>query len=207
MEYLPPMQPQQAVTQQQQLSGSRKFIGAVAAGYDAKREKSPKWIIEQRIIQEMLDDLPPDTIVLDAPLGTGRFIPFYAEKQFICLGADISMDMLQQAMQRHGNLNVRGELRPADVRATGLPDKSVDVAVNCRVTRWLMGDHGPQGIIQLLHEMQRVARKRIVLTARVRNHKFAVSYELIASALNGWKIHRDETGADLDYRILELRPA
>lgn len=206
MEYLPPAQRTPAAVAPQALSGSRKFAGAIAAGYDAKREQSPKWILEQRIIEDMLSDLPADTTVLDCPVGTGRFLPFYAERNFQVIGMDISMDMLKKALDKGGPTGLRGDLVPGDIRATNLPDKAVDVAVACRVTRWLMGDHGPQGIIDALRELQRVARQRIILTARVRHHKFSVSYELIQSALSGWAIHRDETGVDLDYRILELRP-
>lgn len=187
-------------------SGSRKFVGDIATGYDAKREQTPKWQIEQRIIEGMLDDLPRGSLVFDCPIGTGRFVPFYAQKGFTLAGMDLQIDMLKLALSKGQAVGLSGELRPGDIRATGLQNKAVDVSVACRVTRWLIGDHGPQGIIDALKELQRVTRHRIILTARVRNHRFAVSYELIKSALDGWAIHRDETGVDLDYRIIELRP-
>jgi ubiquinone/menaquinone biosynthesis C-methylase UbiE len=188
------------------LSGSRKFVGDIAAGYDAKRESSPKWILEQRIIENMLSDLPRGSLVFDCPIGTGRFLQFYAQKGFTIAGMDLQMDMLNQALAKGQAVGISGELRQGDIRATGLQAKAVDVTVACRVTRWLMGDHGPQGITDMLKELQRVTKHRIIITARVRHHRFAVSYDLIKSALGGWAIHRDETGVDLDYRILELRP-
>ena len=68
-----------------------------------------------------------------------------------------------------------------------------------------MGKYGPQGIIQMLNELARVARKTTILTARVENHEFAVSYDLIKGALPGWEITRDLEGSDPAYRIIELR--
>jgi ubiquinone/menaquinone biosynthesis C-methylase UbiE len=186
--------------------GSRKFHGEIATGYDAKREQDPKWQIEQRVIEEMLSDLPPGTTVLDLPVGTGRFIPFYGKQGLFLLGVDRSQDMLAEAAKKIEAAKVSGELHVGDILDTKLRDKVVDVTVNCRITRWIMGDHGPQGIIRMLEEMQRVTRQRIILTARVRDHKFAVTHELILSALKGWKINKDIAGVDLNYRIIELRP-
>jgi hypothetical protein len=102
-----------------------------------------------------------------------------------------------------------------DVRGTSLPDKSIDVAVNVRITRWLMGEGGFQDVGRMLKEMQRLARKRIIFTARVRNHPFAVPFDAIRSFLQGWAIARDVPGGrdtpegpvpDKDYRVVELRP-
>jgi ubiquinone/menaquinone biosynthesis C-methylase UbiE len=187
-------------------NGSRKFTGEVASGYDKKREESPKWQIEQQIIEGMLDDLPPDTLVLDIPVGTGRFLDFYTRKGLIIHGMDISEEMMAEAAKKVDPKQARGELRVGNILATNLPDKSVDVAVNCRITRWIMGDHGPDGIRQMLREMQRVTRNRIILTARVDHHKFAVTLDLIQSALDGWAITQNIAGVDLDYRILMLEP-
>lgn len=209
MEYLPPAQPQQP---QPQAQGAGKYYGPIASGYDAKRENDPKWTIEQRIIEDMLSDLPggldddgqPKTTILDCPVGTGRFIPFCVEKGFYILGMDKSGDMLKQAQAKVAPLMARamGELREGDVRATGLPDKSVDVAINCRITRWL----SPSDCQQMLREMQRVARQRIIWTARVANHPHARTVELFEAALDGWAIVRNEAGHETDYRILQARP-
>jgi ubiquinone/menaquinone biosynthesis C-methylase UbiE len=208
-------------------SGARKYTGEVAEGYDAKREDSAKWKVEQAAVESFLADLEPGTWVLDAPCGTGRFFPFYAAMDFIVRGLDASADMIRLAAAKIANPNATvpiagGDDRVAqwmfsqgDVRGTSLPDKIVDVAVNVRITRWLMGEGGFQDVGRMLKEMQRLARKRIIFTARVRNHPFAVSYEDIRSFLQGWAIARDVPGGrdalegpvpDEDYRIIELRP-
>ena len=182
--------------------GAGKYHGQVAALYDAKREQSPKWQIEQRVIEDMLSDLPPESIIFDCPVGTGRFLPYYVQKHFVIFGMDISQDMLKQAAMKVDPKRARGELREGDVRNTGLPDKCVDAAVNVRITRWL----SPDDCVKMLREMQRIARQRIILTARVANHPHARSVDLIESALDGWKITHNVAGVDLDYRIIQLRP-
>ena len=221
MEYLPPVsQPQGAPAH-----GADKYYGPIASGYDAKRDKDEKWIVEQKIITEMLSDLPAGSTVLDCPVGTGRFLEFYLSKGFKFIGVDLSGDMLIQSglkcgaspedlqawiaasKQAGGIIPVtidgdKGELAQGDVRNTGLPDKCVDVACNIRITRWL----SPDDVVRMIREMQRVAKQRIILTARVANHPHARSIELIQSALDGWRIHRNEAGYITDYRVIELRP-
>lgn len=200
MEYLHPA----GQAHQPQMHGAGKYHGPIATGYDAKRESDPKWVIEQKLITGMLDDLPPETIVFDCPVGTGRFLPFYIEKGFHFIGMDLSKDMLGQAGAKVEPLAAKavGELHVGDVRNTGLADKSVDVAVNCRITRWL----SPADCQQMLKEMQRIARQRIIWTARVANHPHARTVELFEEALDGWEIVRNEAGSDLDYRIIQARP-
>lgn len=202
MEYLPPAG--QSQQPQPQMHGAGKYYGPIATGYDAKRENDPKWIIEQKIITDMLDDLPPQTLVFDCPVGTGRFLPFYIEKGFHFIGMDMSLDMLMEAGRKVEPLKAQavGELHQGDVRDTKLADKSVDAVVNCRITRWL----SPSDCQVMLKEMQRIARQRIIWTARVANHPHARTVELFEEALDGWAIVRNEPGVDLDYRIIQARP-
>lgn len=179
-------------------TGAGKYTGEIAQGYDAKRIGDAKWQIEQDLIEGMLSGIPEGAIVLDCPVGTGRFLPFYVEKKFQILGMDISADMLNEAAKKVDPSKARGELRLGDVRSTGLPDKSVDCAVNCRISRWL----SPEDNMKMFREMQRVSRHFIIWTARVANHPHARSKELYESALMpGWRIVRDEPGYVLDYRI------
>jgi len=181
-------------------TGPRKYVGEIASGYNAKREDSPKWQAEQRIVENMLADMHKGMWVLDCPVGTGRFLPFYEQKGLLVNALDLSKDMLGEARALAGP-NVR-KLHLGDVRATGLKDKSVDASVMVRLTRWL----SPEDCVVALKELQRVTRRRIVFTARVRNHPHARPYELILSALDGWHIARDEAAGDDDYRVIALEP-
>jgi SAM-dependent methyltransferase len=222
MEYLEP------VAAPSHPGGAAKYHGAVATGYDAKRINDPKWTVEQNLIEDWLREFPAGTEILDCPVGTGRFLKAYVANGQNFVGVDRQPDMLVQAAckilpeakvrewmdactQHNAVLPFRiegkGLLTVGDVCQTGLRDKIVDVSLCIRLTRWLIEERGPEGIVQMVRELQRVSRQAIILTARVANHKWAVSRELIEQGLDGWKIDRDQAGYVTDYRILRAVPA
>lgn len=199
MEYLPPVGQPAAPAH-----GADKYHGAIAAGYDAKRESDPKWLLEQAIIEGWLGELPAGSKILDVPVGTGRFLACYQDNGFHVVGIDRSEDMLRQAVQKVGDLSPI-QLGIGDVtKLNRIPDKVFDAAVSCRVTRWVIGEYGPDGIVAMLRELQRLTKDKIILTARVANHPYAVTLDLIESALDGWAIARNAVGVDMDYRIIML---
>ena len=194
MQYLP--DPSEAAA-----SGPRKYTGAVAQGYDQKRETSDKWQVEQQVIEGMLNELPFGSWILDCPCGTGRFFEFYHKKGFLFRAVDASADMLRIAAGKVAD-PMKARLAQGDIRALPLPDKCVDAAVAVRITRWL----SPEDCQVMIRDLQRVARQKIIFTARVANHPHARPMELFIEALDGWKFARNEAGSDPDYRIFELRP-
>ena len=227
MEYLPPVQ-QRPMSPQGNINppnGASKYHGDIAEGYDAKRVKDAKWVVEQAVIERMLSELPAGSTILDCPVGTGRFLDVYKSKGFQFVGADLSCDMLIQSAlkllpqpeverwvaacnEKETVLPLRignNALVNGDVRKIGLPDKAVDAAVMCRLTRWL----SPEDNQVAMRELMRVTKGRIIWTARVANHPHARTVELFEAALKpgGWKIARNEAGYITDYRILEARPA
>jgi len=221
MEYLP-SQPQRQAPPPQGVpaSGAGKYHGDIAEGYDAKRVNHPKWTTEQKIIEELLSELPEGSTVLDCPVGTGRFLDVYKKKKITFIGADISGDMLiQSALKLVPQAKVeewvavcnkqneiiplrikdKGALVIGDIRKIGLEDQSVDAAVMVRLTRGL----SPDDCKVALKELQRVTKSRIIWTARVANHIHARSVELFESALDpDWKLTKNVPGYVLDYRIL-----
>lgn len=193
-----PFPPKHKPLPQQMNGGARKYHGDVARGYDAKRENSPKWKQENAIIEEYLSDMEPGTTVLDCPCGTGRFLRLYEESGFNVICMDASDEMLKQAFEK-GSI-VKNDYVIGSICKTGLPDDVVDVAMNIRISRWVSPE-------EWLGEMQRVAKKRIIFTARVRDHPHARSYDMINDLLRGWKITRDEGLPDDDaYRVIMLEP-
>lgn len=66
--------------------------------------------------------------VLDAGVGTGRNMPFYPSQARV-VGIDFSDAMLKRAERRRARLGVQAELRAADIRRTGLPDRHFDFIV------------------------------------------------------------------------------
>jgi ubiquinone/menaquinone biosynthesis C-methylase UbiE len=54
-------------------------------------------IMHQQFLQEFLDRLPQNSKVLDAPCGTGRYLPNLLEKGHSVVGIDQSQGMLERA--------------------------------------------------------------------------------------------------------------
>lgn len=86
-----------------------KYTGRVAADYDARRAQSPKWQFEQHAVAEMLRSIAPRT-VLDAPVGTGRFLALYEELGIEATGIDVSLDMLGRAAGRTAALLLHADI-------------------------------------------------------------------------------------------------
>ncbi|MFW5926418.1 MAG: methyltransferase domain-containing protein [Wenzhouxiangella sp.] len=185
----------------------RSFGCEEAEGYDVKREQSPKWIAEQKIVEEMLSDLPERSVVLDIPCGTGRFLDFYHKRRLRVIGMDASADMIAQATKKVPEplamLDGKAQFsfRQGDVRDIKLPVDSVDAAVMVRMTRWL----SPDDCQKAFRELQHVARDRIILTARIEHERpdLARPVSMFSAAQQpGWLLTRDEPAGDETYRVL-----
>lgn len=70
---------------------------ADAPTYDQHRCENPKWAGEHAFVERVLKNLPSGSRVLDAPVGTGRFIALYHRLGLQFVGADLSSKMLEQA--------------------------------------------------------------------------------------------------------------
>ena len=182
-------------------TGARKYTGDMAGdGYRAKREKTPKWVIEQKIIEDMLDDLNMGSWILDVPCGEGRFFEFYHRKGFIYRGIDIEPEQLNAAVTRVKD-PMKARLVQGSILALPLQDKTVDATVMCRITRWL----SPNECVQAFKEVQRVSRDRVIVTAN-RGGVHARPLKLFGDALeSGWDLAQDVAGYNDDYRILKFK--
>jgi ubiquinone/menaquinone biosynthesis C-methylase UbiE len=183
---------------------SRKFEGMVADEYDVKRAEQPKWAWEQGVIESMLDDLPDKSWVLDIPVGTGRFLPYYASRGFVVRGQDISPTMLGKAAAKAEGLGFREAqltLEEGDARRLDLADNSVDAALMIRLTRWLTPDECRKAIA----ELTRVARKKVIFTARTLHQYADLSRPLDLFEVDGWEMRR-ELFRGLPYEVILMRP-
>lgn len=185
------------------LKTAQRYRGAVAEGYDARRNDKEKRKAEFRVLQDMLCDLPAGTSLLDIPFGTGFFVPIYEARGFRVTGLDINRDMLTQAMKLHRVKNV--DTRIGDIFDIKVADKSFDVAVSIRIMNLIDADD----MKRALGELQRVARSRIVFNLRVWHQ--ATRYRrphlraTIEDALQeGWHIARDDEIHEPDFRMFML---
>ena len=83
----------------------RKYEGKIAEEYDRQRRNNKAYQWQQQIVEAILLKHKPPRI-LDAPIGTGRFLPVYRQFPCVVLGLDISLDMIHQAKHKKTPDNV-----------------------------------------------------------------------------------------------------
>jgi len=145
----------------EQYPGKHAYHGKVAQRYEEDRTLEPLWTVEQAYVREWSSRLPVGAVVLDLPVGTGRFLPFYAERGLRVHGIDISSEMIAEARRRHPELAERFALSVGDAERLVLPDQSVDCVVCWRLVHLLPGEV----LLRVLREFRRVSRGEIVLEA------------------------------------------
>ena len=110
------------------------YYGQTAKDYDAKRQ-GITWELENEFLIAGLDGVKS---VLDCPVGTGRFLPFYQERKIKCVGVDISQDMLAQAAKKDYGKLVKGSV--FDLK------RKAEMGVCFRLFQWLTFDECKQAI-------------------------------------------------------------
>lgn len=184
-----------------------RYRGSEAVGYEARRRRQERWWREDAAILELLGSFPPATIVMDIPVGTGRFLPFYAEKDFAVIGFDVSQDMLAVAGGKPAPTKRGLRLLPGDVLNIPLADLLVDVAVCVRLLN-LISEAEMQ---RAVGELCRVARKTVVLSIRLgdtpwrRRASITHTDEAFAAAIpEGWAVDANLDLLDQGYRMIRL---
>src|SRR5690554_810305 len=122
--------------------------------YDRKRMVKPWWDEQPAIIESLLIG----RTVLDAPVGTGRFMDCYKGRDVT--GMDISTHMLQKARDRGWESLFQG-----DIQSMAFPDNHFDCIVSIHYLMHLE----PDDFIQAASEMKRVASKAIICDIKVGN--------------------------------------
>jgi len=144
-----------------------RYRGKGATGYDVKRAGTNKWKLENEGVEKLL---PLDVkMVLDIPVGTGRFHYLYVERGIEATGIDTSMDMLREAYGKGMT-----DLRCGDIRYLPFKGKTFDVVVCVRLFAWFE----PEVVQQSLKEMARVSDILIVNIRTNENESFCKSGSL-----------------------------
>jgi ubiquinone/menaquinone biosynthesis C-methylase UbiE len=181
------------------------YQGSVASEYDAKRVTQKLWKAENDAVEEFLRGVAGT--VLDIPVGTGRYLDLYEKMGVKVLGRDVNEDMLAEARKKHPN----ADLAVADVLALDMADKSVETIVCVRLLNLL----SEKEMQQALHELQRVASKRIIMTLRT-GKKMKLGEggrqgqtqrrQAFLDALVGWTIEKSVPVLSPGYRLYCLAP-
>jgi len=133
----------------------KQYAGAKAKGYEAARRKQAKWKWEDTTLRKVLARLGGEVqSVIDAPVGTGRFLSLYTVP---VVGYDASADMLDVARDSHK----KAVLHKLDLVGEVLPE-SADLVVSVRFLNLL---NTPDALKALGHLLA-AARKYALFTCR-----------------------------------------
>lgn len=141
-----------------------RYRGETARGYLARRQASRKWDLENDAVDALLGALPGAVTILDAPVGTGRFLAAYARHSQRYVGIDVSPDMLAQAHAKQGRIQAgRGHLVRGDVCDLPLADGAVDHVLSARLLNWFDAEQ----LETALAEFRRVSRGQLIIEVRL----------------------------------------
>jgi ubiquinone/menaquinone biosynthesis C-methylase UbiE len=147
------------------------YKGNIARRYNKLRISESKWIKEQDIFDSILGSFRAGTCIIDVPLGTGRFIPFYKKYNLECQGVDISDDMLREARTEAAFHKYDMQFIKSSADKLPQADSTCDYVICARLLNWV-----PLPILEtMVREFCRVSRAGLVLEIRVSsesvNHK------------------------------------
>ena len=141
---------------------SNKYYSDTALKYDDRRKNNAKWIKENSIVDHYLSKFSKDTLVLDAPIGTGRFVPLYKKYDFPVTGFDVSNDMLALAKEKAQEQEVDIAFKNGSLFESEIPEASYDLVLCIRFVNWLHQNNASK----VIHELNRISSKNIILGVR-----------------------------------------
>ena len=141
---------------------SKRYVGGTAAQYEHIRASGKKWAAENRAVEQLLTCVPEGSRILDVPVGTGRFIPYYKDRHFETYGIDASADMIAQARARASDVGLEVLLDEGDIRALPFADGFFDLAVCIRFLNLI----DSQFVDAALRELVRVSRDKVLIGIR-----------------------------------------
>ena len=109
----------------------------IAENYDKTRFSSVSGRVfdrlEKKALRQMLSGLPDDSIIMDAPSGTGRLAEVMLEMGHRVVGVDISPEMLEVAKRKLKYFGDRFQTIHSDVHNIDLEKGSFDAVLCARV--------------------------------------------------------------------------
>ena len=137
------------------------YYGDKVSKYEQARSDSPVWVAEQRMLSDFLGKLPAGSRCLDTPVGTGRFLPYYASAGHRLTGLDISTAMLQAAAAKAAGVNLSANFLGGSIFDLPFEDGEFDAVVCVRLLTWFTAAQ----VHAALAELSRVSRHCVVVTA------------------------------------------
>jgi ubiquinone/menaquinone biosynthesis C-methylase UbiE len=136
------------------------YYGAKAAEYEQERSQHEWWHVEHRIVGELLAELPKGLSVLDVPLGTGRFLPIYANRQMKVTGLEISHEMIATARRLHAEHATNCRMDIGNAKKLPYEDNTFDLVLSFRFLDGIIVFRDQK---KVLKELVRVTKKYLIL--------------------------------------------
>lgn len=176
------------------------FRGLTPETYDETRRGKPEWPIEQEAVEAFVVNGP----VLDAPIGTGRYVDIYRAKGLKFVGLDISPEMVAYAKRKHHDLTAF----VGSIFALPFGEREFETVVCSRLLNWLY----PADMARALRELRRVANC-LVVSIRTGHEGDVGNYthdvEKFYAAIDGLFIEKRQLIRSVptgDFEMFKLRP-
>jgi ubiquinone/menaquinone biosynthesis C-methylase UbiE len=141
---------------------AQRYVGNVAAEYDARRSSKTKWRRELAAIDLLLQTIPAGASLLDVPVGTGRFLEICKRRELRVTGIDSSEDMLNGARNKARQLSLEVELKQGSIFELAFADNSFDCVLSIRILNWF----SIADVRVALTELSRTSRKHVIVSVR-----------------------------------------
>ena len=141
---------------------STMYSGDVVAEYESRRALRPKWHAENEAIQQLLGSVKAGSKILDAPVGTGRFLPYYKARGLEVYGSDISEDMLAESASVAERLGVDVHLSKGDLFVLPFADDEFDLVVCIRFLNLIDWER----VSRAVEELTRVSGDKVIFGIR-----------------------------------------
>jgi len=136
------------VSPPERYDGFIKYGSDEAATYDETRTGEALWHFENDFVKKHFSSRHP-VLILDAPVGTGRFLDYYPRESRI-VGVDVSEHMLGRAQQRLSELSLpRTKLVQGDIFHLDFEDNQFDSIVCWRLLHLLPNQMLAPALIEL----------------------------------------------------------
>ncbi len=191
---------------------TKKYFGKTAMEYDAKRRHSRTWLTETSALEDFYRTAAqsgPIRTVLDIPCGTGRWIPFFQDRNIDYTGVDVSKDMIAVAAR---------SVRESDVRNVRILEQDCfqylparqdefDLVVSTRFLGWWHTDTA----MSLIESLCAASKKFVIIHLRVHDNRFQVAFRrlvkwpkfvarYLAAVFRSWKAG----GLSLKHNVLDI---
>mgnify|MGYP006108869103 CR=1 FL=1 len=146
-----------------------RYTGLTASNYDEKRKKKEGWKISEDIILKLLmgiTDKSKGLVVLDVPVGTGRFFDIYKKLSLNVIGIDVSDDMLKMAQKKS---------KFVDLRKGNILSLPSDINVNILICYGFLHLISIEDIKKVIHSISQTNAEHIIISATVKAGKKQVA--------------------------------